>query len=724
MGKTKGIDVSYWQGNIDFNKVVKDEIDFVILREGYRQTIDEKFLQYVQQCKKSELPIVGVYHFLYSLNETDAINEAKNCIKNVKNANLNKDTIIFADFEYDTVKKAKEKGIKLGKKECIAHTKAFCQEVEKQGYKAGIYTNTDYYINMYDKTLLDKYILWLADYSGDPDYPCNFQQYTSSGKVNGISGNVDMNYHYTTIDVKKEDKMSNIDFTKYKNMISNSGGDEYGNIYGGAAGDQTKGEWNVRSWYNRPWFCILRHPKQEVRELIAELSIEAANNDKVGYDQYQRNTYWEQLQKVGYRPSKITVACESDCSAGVIANTKAVGNLLNLSALKNISATYTGNMREAYKNAGFQILTDSKYLTSSDYLLPGDILLNDLHHTATNLGIGSKVSYSVNTKKTVQELAKEVIAGLWGTGDERIKNLTEAGYNYTDIQNQVNNLLGVKTMATTNAQKILNAAREMTDIMLTDIKSGIKWLYYNSGTKGTFEQSRSAKNYRCNCALFCRWAMKRAKLVPNNMNNLYGKKGKIVWGKGVEEIVKKAFDVIYIGNKTVKTAMSDGTLKPGDIVMYMDLNHTNLYAGNKRFYDAGHAGCKESSGEGATFITWYTNKDTPFINYKISYIIRAKENTNDSKEDNTPIKKISTDATANFFDKTIAGKYQTSKKLNMRYNAGMDQKVLCIIPENTTVNCYGYYNISNNIKWYLIQFTHTDGIQYTGFSSSRYLKKV
>ena len=183
---------------------------------------------------------------------------------------------------------------------------------------------------------------------------------------------------------KEEDK------TVAVHYISNSGGDENGGIHGGTAGDQTGREWQLRSWYNRPWSCVLRHPNEKVREKIADLATKAAKNDKIGYDQYQRDTYWQQLQKVGYDPSKITTACEADCSAGVIANTRAVGYLLGIDKLKNVNASYTGNMRAGFKAAGFEVLTASKYLTSPDYLLPGDILLNDSHHTATNITKGSK----------------------------------------------------------------------------------------------------------------------------------------------------------------------------------------------------------------------------------------------------------------------------------------------------------------------------------------------
>jgi hypothetical protein len=141
---------------------------------------------------------------------------------------------------------------------------------------------------------------------------------------------------------------------------------------------------------------VLRHPDQKVGLKLAMLGIDAALNDLIGYDQSQNRTYLKQLKAVGWEPSKITVACEADCSAGVCANVTAVGYLLGIDALKNHTGTYTGNMRSALTKAGFQALTDEKYLTSGDYLLPGDILLNDNHHTATNVTVGKKVKSSWN----------------------------------------------------------------------------------------------------------------------------------------------------------------------------------------------------------------------------------------------------------------------------------------------------------------------------------------
>ena len=173
--------------------------------------------------------------------------------------------------------------------------------------------------------------------------------------------------------------------------LSNSGHDENYNYSNGQAGDNTGTEWELRTWFSYPWSCVLRHPNVEVRALIAELAIEAALNNNIGYDQYERTTFWYQLAKSGYHPKNIIVPCEADCSAGVAAICKAVGYLYNDPKMKNISIdSWTGVMRSGFKSAGFEVLTASKYLNSSDYLVAGDILLNDEHHICTCISSGSK----------------------------------------------------------------------------------------------------------------------------------------------------------------------------------------------------------------------------------------------------------------------------------------------------------------------------------------------
>ena len=192
----KGIDISKWQGSVDFNKVKADGIQFCIFREGYRQSIDGQFIEYVKRAKTAGIPILGVYHFIYVDGATIAEN-ANACIANMKTAGLDPaDTWIFADLEYDTWTKA---GVKVTKALCTQYTKEFLDTLKAAGCKKlGIYSNLDYYKNYYDWSQLSEYRknLWLADYTGGPDVECAIQQTGSTGKVSGINGNVDMNILY------------------------------------------------------------------------------------------------------------------------------------------------------------------------------------------------------------------------------------------------------------------------------------------------------------------------------------------------------------------------------------------------------------------------------------------------------------------------------------------------------------------------------------------------
>lgn len=86
-------------------------------------------------------------------------------------------------------------------------------------------------------------------------------------------------------------------------------------------------------------------------------------------------------------------------------------------------------------------------------------------------------------------------------------------------------------------------------------------------------------------------------------------------------------------------------------------------------------------------------------------------------------KKVTATCCAHHFSKSIAGAYKTTDDLYMRNDAGSNKKALCVIPKGTTVQCYGYYNTFNGAKWYYIQVT-IDGVQYTGFSHSGYLKRA
>lgn len=413
MAKHKGIDISQWQGTIDFTKVKAAGIDFAILRTGYSTTIDNRFKEYVKGCRNAGIPVKGVYHFSYALNADQARQEAVFCLTLVRQAGLSKDTVIFYDFEYDTVAKAQTKGVKLGADQCQTFTKAFCDYIQSQGYKAGIYCNNDYRKNMYKGKLIDDYVFWLADYTGEPDHPCAFQQYTSGGKVDGIRGNVDLDYCFCEKSAKSEDKTS---------------------------GNEVK---MTRKEFATKWMETI-----------------AADNSH-GYDQRYR---W------GERG-------DYDCSSAVITAWELAGV-----PVKTKGATYTGNMYNVFKSCGFRDVTASVNLATGSGLQRGDVLLNHVNHVAMYVGNGKEVEASINErggvtggtpgdqtgkeflvkayrnypwncvlrypenettvnagkKKTVAEIAKEVLAGKWGNGSDRKNRLTAAGYNYSEVQAAVN----------------------------------------------------------------------------------------------------------------------------------------------------------------------------------------------------------------------------------------------------------------------------------------------
>lgn len=172
-------------------------------------------------------------------------------------------------------------------------------------------------------------------------------------------------------------------------MISNCGHDERWAYHGGVAGDQN-GEWALVPWYSYPWDVMLRYPDATVRHWMGEQATKAAQNDCIGYDQYQRQSFWVNLADSDYDAAQITVPCETDCSAGVLAICKAAGYHFGIDALKAINQNgYTGNEEMILRTAGFEAHREAKYLTSGAFLDNGDILLNTRNHTAFNVTAGA-----------------------------------------------------------------------------------------------------------------------------------------------------------------------------------------------------------------------------------------------------------------------------------------------------------------------------------------------
>lgn len=180
-------------------------------------------------------------------------------------------------------------------------------------------------------------------------------------------------------------------------LIGHASIDERGKIAGGAAGDQTSKEVCIRNWYSSNWGYILRCKNEKIAENMAISCEKGCANVNIGYDQNQRNTLRTQAQKVGFDLSKIMTPCETDCSAFMTVCAECAGVPFSYG-----NAPTTSTMQNAFKKTGlFDVLTDKKYLVSSDYLKRGDILVKPGKHTVMVLSNGASVQKStVNVQET------------------------------------------------------------------------------------------------------------------------------------------------------------------------------------------------------------------------------------------------------------------------------------------------------------------------------------
>ena len=199
----KTIDVSAYQNYVDWEKVKADGVEYVILRcgTGYPDNhVDARFVQNVTACNKLGIP-VGVYWFSYATNAGESRAEAKFVLNLIKKYRI--DLPVVYDFEYDSVKKANAKGIKVTKQLASEMARAFLDTIQEAKYYAMIYSNGDYLNNYFDASITKEYDLWYAawpskavDYTKDkPSRSCGIWQYGSS-VVDGISGKVDTNVAY------------------------------------------------------------------------------------------------------------------------------------------------------------------------------------------------------------------------------------------------------------------------------------------------------------------------------------------------------------------------------------------------------------------------------------------------------------------------------------------------------------------------------------------------
>lgn len=194
--ETRGIDVSKWQADIDWNAVATAGIDFAIIRVGYRGSESGTLVE--DRCFKTNISgatkagiKVGVYFFTQAITEAEAVEEASMAMELVRGYRL--DYPIFIDTEGSG-----GRADNLSKSARTKIIKAFCKTIQNGGYKAGIYASKSWYNDNLYADQLNEYFIWVAQYNTECNYTGKYDmwQYTSKGSIPGIKGNVDMNICY------------------------------------------------------------------------------------------------------------------------------------------------------------------------------------------------------------------------------------------------------------------------------------------------------------------------------------------------------------------------------------------------------------------------------------------------------------------------------------------------------------------------------------------------
>lgn len=326
----RGIDVSAWQGKIDWGTVAAYGMDFVLLRiTEAGNVIDSCFERNFSECRKHNIP-VGVYKYSYSMTIAEIQNEARKVVSVLNGRKLRYP--VWLDLEYHNQRT-------LGAESIHKMADAFREIVEAAGYKFGIYCNMDWYMNVICSHLR-KHDFWIARYPAAdngilqerlrPDFGVGWQ-YSSKGKVPGIDGNVDMDVFYK--DYRDSDQKGEAKVNLTKEQII-----------------------------------------QNVRNDAVDFAVKIANDNSHGYSQVVRSLY------------NITNPKSFDCSSLALTAYYYALQKNGLTAQANYlkaNCSYTGNMLKM-QNAGFEIVARNQ--TAHARMIKGDLELNAAHHVALAIG--------------------------------------------------------------------------------------------------------------------------------------------------------------------------------------------------------------------------------------------------------------------------------------------------------------------------------------------------
>ena len=378
----RGIDVSAWQGKIDWETVAAYEMDFVLLRiTEAGNVIDSCFERNFSECRKHNIP-VGVYKYSYAMTIAEIQNEARKVVSVLDGRKLQ--FPVWLDLEHN-------KQRLLGAESIHKMADAFREIVEAAGYKFGIYCNMDWYMNVICSHLR-KHDFWIARYPAvdngflqerlRPDFGVGWQ-YSSKAKIPGIKGTVDRNVFYK--DYKDEEKKGDTEVAKTKEQII-----------------------------------------QNVRNDAVDFAVKIANDNSHGYSQTVRSLY------------NITNPKSFDCSSlALTAYYYALqkNGLTDQANYLKKNCSYTGNMLKM-QNAGFEIVARNQ--TAHARMIKGDLELNATHHVALAIGKDNIVHArsSEGTTDTKDNSGNEIRTQPWylySHGWTHRLRFTGKGIDFTEL---------------------------------------------------------------------------------------------------------------------------------------------------------------------------------------------------------------------------------------------------------------------------------------------------
>lgn len=190
----KGIDVSYHNGTIDWKRVKQSEVEYAIIRCGYgtndKNQDDKKWEENVKGCIDNNIPY-GVYLYSYADTVEKASSEADHAIRLLQGKKFKYP--VYYDLEEDKLRD------KISKQTIADIAQTFCDKLSAKGYTVGIYANKDWFTNYLTDSRFNNWTKWVAQYNTVCNYKGKYDmwQCSSTGRVPGISGNVDLNYSYS-----------------------------------------------------------------------------------------------------------------------------------------------------------------------------------------------------------------------------------------------------------------------------------------------------------------------------------------------------------------------------------------------------------------------------------------------------------------------------------------------------------------------------------------------